>query len=75
MAKEKRELREKIVSLVMKHRYGLSIDEVAGMVGVSRITASKYLAVLEALGRISARVIGNTRLHYMPEDYRGKEHG
>ncbi|MBI2675597.1 MAG: hypothetical protein HYX24_04010 [Candidatus Aenigmarchaeota archaeon] len=76
MAKEKKGLKEKISMLLTRHRYGLSIDEIARMVGISRITASKYLAVMEAEKRLSVRAIGNTKLHYLPEDFKGpKEEG
>jgi len=60
---------EEILALLKKHVYGLSIDEVSRLVGVSRITASKYLAVLEATQKIVVRDVGNTRLHYLTKNY------
>jgi DNA-binding GntR family transcriptional regulator len=35
----------------------LSIKEVAGRLNVSRTTVSKYIAVLEAEGRVECRII------------------
>ena len=39
-----------------------TIEDVAKGVGISRITASKYLAVMEARGTISRRNIGMAKL-------------
>ena len=54
----------KIVKLLSEKPYGLSIEEISGIFGISRTTASKYLMVLEAEKKIVVREIGNTKLHY-----------
>lgn len=60
---------EEILALLRKHVYGLSIEDVSRLVGVSRITASKYLAVMEATQKIVVRGVGNTKLHYLTKNY------
>jgi len=64
-------MKQKIISLLSKKTYGLSIDEISNSIGISRITASKYLAVMEAQGKVFVREIGNTKLHYLPKNIRG----
>jgi len=54
----------KIVRLLEKKRDGLTINEVAELLGINRITASKYLAILEAKGRLVVRPIGKAKLYY-----------
>jgi len=61
---------ESIMSLLERHVYGLTIEDVSRLAGISRITASKYLAVLEACGKVSVREIGKAKLHYLPRNYR-----
>ncbi len=75
MARERKGLKEKIAAILFRYRYGLSIDEIARMIGVSRITASKYLAVMEAGGVLVVREIGNTKLHYLPEYFKETKEG
>lgn len=40
----------------------LMIEEIAEAVGINRITAAKYLAVLEAKGLLKRRNIGKAKL-------------
>jgi DNA-binding transcriptional ArsR family regulator len=61
---------DEILSLLRKHVYGLSIEDVSRFLDISRITASKYLAILEASGKIVVREVGNTKLHYLSGNYR-----
>ncbi|NIO19433.1 MAG: HTH domain-containing protein [Candidatus Aenigmarchaeota archaeon] len=58
---------EKIIKLISKHDYGLTIEEIASSLGINRMTASKYLAVLEATGDVKVREVGKAKLHY-PKD-------
>lgn len=44
-----------------------TIEDVSHKIGVHRITASKYLAVLEAKGVIGCRRIGKAKLYSMKE--------
>ena len=56
--------RERILVLVSERNYGLTIEEVSTELKMNRATASKYLAVLEAEGKILVREIGKAKLHY-----------
>jgi len=73
--KEKVRAKKKILELLEVKVYGLSIIEIADSVGISRVTASKYLAVLEAEGKVFVREIGNTKLHYKPGKHLEMEMG
>jgi response regulator of citrate/malate metabolism len=55
---------ERIVSLISRKSYGLTIEEVSEELKINRATASKYLAVLEAQDRILVRELGKAKLHY-----------
>ncbi|UCC91729.1 MAG: hypothetical protein JSV39_00435, partial [Candidatus Aenigmatarchaeota archaeon] len=57
-------LREKIIRLLSKHDYGLTIEDVARPLEINRMTASKYLAILEATRQIAVREVGKAKLHY-----------
>ena len=65
MAKEPEELKRRILEALEKvYPCDLSIGEVARAVGVSDLTASKYLGILEAEGRIEvSRRIGRAVLY------------
>lgn len=60
-----RDLPEKIEGILRKDTRGLTIQEIADALKVSRITASIALAKLDGLGVVDVRVIGNCRLHYL----------
>ena len=55
---------KRIRELLQKDRRGLTIQEIAKKVKVSRITAARALSYLEGAGEVEVRVIGNCRLHY-----------
>jgi len=57
------EIKERIL-MVLEQAYplDLSVKEVAKRAGVSKETASKYIAVLEAEGRIECRHVGRAKL-------------
>ncbi len=61
---------EQIQKILREDPRGLTIQEIAGFLKVSRITASIALAKLDGLGVVDVRVVGNCRLHYL----RRKEH-
>jgi len=61
---------EGILSLLGAHVYGLTIEDVSKLLAISRITTAKYLAVLEALGKVSVREVGKAKLHYLPKHYK-----
>jgi DNA-binding IclR family transcriptional regulator len=55
---------------LLKQAYPLDlpIKEMARRLGISRTTASKYVAVLEAEGRIECRVVGRAELYRLKQD-------
>jgi DNA-binding transcriptional ArsR family regulator len=55
---------ERIIRLLEKHKYGLTIEEVSRFLGINRMTASRHLAVLEAGGKVLIREVGKAKLHY-----------
>ncbi len=59
------ELIEKIRYILKKDTRGLTIQEIADLTKVSRITANIALAKLEGSGIIVTRKIGNCKLHYL----------
>jgi len=61
MRKTKKEL---VISLLQKHPEGLTINEIASMLRISRNTASVALANLEGSEKIRIRPVGMAKLHY-----------
>ncbi len=56
---------KKIIKILLKHSYGLTIGEVSRLLKINRATASKYLAILEAREHILIRRVGKAKLHYI----------
>ncbi len=56
---------DRIREILNKDNRGLTIQELADKVKVSRITASIALANLTGAGELDVRVIGNCKLHYV----------
>jgi len=56
--------KKEIFELLAEKNYGLTIEEVANALKTSRSTASKYLAIMEAEGKILVREVGKAKLHY-----------
>lgn len=65
-------LRKRIISLLAKRRYGLTIEDISSLLHIHRATASKYLAVLEEGKKIHVRVVGKAKLHYLKKHYEGR---
>ena len=57
-------IKRDILRLLSKRDYGLTIEDVSRYIRIHRITASKYLAVLEAEKNIIVREVGKAKLHY-----------
>ena len=51
-----------IINILKKSKSDLSIQQIADEIKVNRITASKYLAILEAKGIVTHRNIGKAKL-------------
>ena len=55
---------EQIQQILREDTRGLTIQELADLNKVSRVTAGMALMKLEGMGVIDVRVIGNCKLHY-----------
>lgn len=51
-----------ILGVLRKAECSLTIDDVSKRAKIHRVTASKYLAVMEALGQVNMRSVGKARL-------------
>jgi len=56
-------IEEKILEAVKKSD-GLTIEEVSKKVNIHRITASKYLAVLDAKNLVKYRTVGKAKMYF-----------
>jgi DNA-binding MarR family transcriptional regulator len=56
-------LEEIILGALRQSDYSLTIMEIAERAGMHRVTASKYLAGLEAKGRVERRNVGRAKLY------------
>lgn len=63
MKKPANDVEEKILNALKKSDLGLTIEQVSQEIGMNRITASKYLAVMEVKGMVSCRLIGRAKLY------------
>ena len=62
--------RDKIVDILKKHPEGLMILDISRLIGVSRVTVSKYIYVLTLEGVVVQRRIGSAKLCFLKR--RGK---
>ena len=58
------ESEKKIMKALQNEHLGMTIEEASKKLGMHRITASKYLAVLEARGYVSYKKVGKAKLFY-----------
>jgi DNA-binding IclR family transcriptional regulator len=54
-----------ILGCLDKHPEGLTIQEIADITRLNRLTVSKYVAVLIAEGRFIERKVGSAKLCYL----------
>ena len=52
-----------ILNFLKNNKYDVSINEISRACSINRITASKYLAVLEARGLVQSRSVGKAKLY------------
>lgn len=57
-------IERKILKLLKRHGYGLSIEDVSKTLEINRTTAAKYLFALESRKIIDTRMVGKAKLHY-----------
>lgn len=58
------EMEKEILDILRKSSISLTIEEVAERASINRITASKYLAVMEARKLVAKREVGRAKLFY-----------
>jgi predicted transcriptional regulator len=58
------EIPKNIARLISKKPFGLTIGQISRELKINRITAAKYLNILESQKRVLVRDIGNSKLHY-----------
>jgi len=58
-------IREKIIQVIKKHPEGLTMTEIAKLVGMSRLSISKYIYELHGAKKIRIRRIGKIKLCYL----------
>lgn len=68
------ELKKAIMETLRKHPEGLTILELAKVLGRHRQTVTKYILVLEATGQIHRRRVGSATLHYPKEMFAKRAH-
>lgn len=66
-SKREQRTRKRILDVLAKERDGLTIAAVAEALSLHYTTASKYLAVLEAQGRVVHRNIGMAKVFRLVE--------
>ena len=54
-----------IRNLLTERDYGLTIQDISSALKISRSTASKYLAVMNAENVVKVRNVGKAKLHYL----------
>ncbi len=52
-----------ILDFLKNRKFDASISEISRACAINRITASKYLAVLEARGLVQSRSVGKAKLY------------
>jgi predicted ArsR family transcriptional regulator len=68
---DKHSIKQEILEL-LKNSDGLTISEVSRKLSISYTTASKYLAVLLAEGKVKVRELGMAKLFKVSENYEKK---
>ena len=61
---KKEEWTVKILEMINSNPKGLTIEELSKLLMCNRVTAGKYLMVLEATKKVSLKMIGNSRYYY-----------
>jgi len=57
--------KDKVVSILKLHPVGLSVSETSRQLSTTRITAALALAELKGEGKVSIRMVGVAKLHYL----------
>jgi DNA-binding IclR family transcriptional regulator len=62
-------IKDRILKLLQKEKEGLTITDITRILQIHYSTSSKYLAVLEAEGKVVHRDIGMAKLFKLRYDY------
>ena len=65
---DREHIKEHLIDVLKKHPDGLSISNISKLTGLNRLTASKYLSIMEAEKTVEFRRIGMTKLFKLKED-------
>jgi response regulator of citrate/malate metabolism len=65
------DIKNRVLSILNEHTYGLTIEDISNMLKINRATASKYLCVLNAEKCIVVRAVGKAKLHYVKDKFGG----
>lgn len=62
---------KRILDILKEAKESLTVSKTAEIVKINRVTAAKYLAVLEAKGIVSRRDVGKAKLYSIKEAHKG----
>jgi DNA-binding IclR family transcriptional regulator len=65
----KKQPKKKIVEILMKHPEGLTLENIAKLTGMSRLTTTKYIHELLGEGKVYQRKVGMAKLCYLKERF------
>ncbi|MBI4021139.1 MAG: hypothetical protein HY369_02765 [Candidatus Aenigmarchaeota archaeon] len=65
------EVKQHIIKTITSHPEGLTIQDLAMIVGAHRQTVTKYVLFLEGAGIIVRRRVGSATLHYLKKQLKG----
>jgi DNA-binding IclR family transcriptional regulator len=65
----KKQPKKLIMDVLMKHPEGLTLEKIAKLTGMSRLTATKYVHELIGEGKIYQREVGMAKLCYLKERF------
>ncbi|MEM7819683.1 MAG: HTH domain-containing protein [Candidatus Aenigmatarchaeota archaeon] len=71
--KSTKSMEKLILNILRNSDLSLTIEEIAEKVKIHRITASKYLAILEAKGFVKHRDVGKAKLYSLTSKASKKE--
>ena len=60
------EIQDKIVNFIKKSHLGVTSAEIAGYIGLNRMTITKYLAIIKTKTLIDFKQLGMAKLWYIP---------
>lgn len=65
----KKQPKKAIIEILIKHPEGLTLEKIAKLTGMSRLTATKYVHELLGEGKVYQRKVGMAKLCYLRERF------